>query len=381
MITTLIFSIVVFSWIYQIVCTFMGTRELKRTTFGRDVAMPPISILKPVCGEEPELEANLEAFFQQDYPHFEILVCSQNADDPAFSVVRTLQARYPKVSCRIVPGGKELGTNPKINTVGRAFDLANHDWLLISDANVRPNARFLLELAHGITDGSDMQSGVLRGIKAKNQPGRVEAVLYELPFAKAMWLFDALGSPCTSAKCLFFRRSDAKALGGLSAIADYHADDVRLGRLMTKHGKRVSLIETPLPVYIGAPEWKSVWGRQIRWAKNRRVLFAAGFILEPFQAAFVSGALLVWGVSRATTFDPTLALGLHLGIWAGMDLMLLSRHGVTVGLTTLVDWFLVETFRMMVWLASATGRQVNWRGKLYELAPGGKMIPQKATNL
>ena len=35
--------------------------------------LPAVSILKPLHGMEPHLEQNLESFFRQDYPGFEIL--------------------------------------------------------------------------------------------------------------------------------------------------------------------------------------------------------------------------------------------------------------------------------------------------------------------
>jgi ceramide glucosyltransferase len=37
--------------------------------------LPPVSVLKPLYGVEPELEQNLESFFLEDYPDFEI-ICS-----------------------------------------------------------------------------------------------------------------------------------------------------------------------------------------------------------------------------------------------------------------------------------------------------------------
>ena len=35
--------------------------------------LPPVTLLKPLCGLEPNLKANLASFFEQDYPAFEII--------------------------------------------------------------------------------------------------------------------------------------------------------------------------------------------------------------------------------------------------------------------------------------------------------------------
>ena len=67
--------------------------------------LPPVTILKPVHGMEARLEENLESFFWQDYPDFEIMIGARNADDPALAVAEKLRHRYPKVKSRIVISG------------------------------------------------------------------------------------------------------------------------------------------------------------------------------------------------------------------------------------------------------------------------------------
>src|SRR5690348_10769369 len=63
-------------------------------------SLPPVSLLKPLCGLEPNLEANLESFFRQDYPQFEIIFGARHGDDPALQLVRTLARRHPEVKIR-----------------------------------------------------------------------------------------------------------------------------------------------------------------------------------------------------------------------------------------------------------------------------------------
>ena len=38
---------------------------------------PPLTLLKPVHGAEPDLDAHLASFFEQDYPEYEILFCAR----------------------------------------------------------------------------------------------------------------------------------------------------------------------------------------------------------------------------------------------------------------------------------------------------------------
>jgi len=44
---------------------------------------PPITVLKPLCGAEPGLHANLRSFCLQNYPRFEIIFGVRDAADPA----------------------------------------------------------------------------------------------------------------------------------------------------------------------------------------------------------------------------------------------------------------------------------------------------------
>src|SRR5271167_3427440 len=56
---------------------------------------PPVSLLKPVHGLEAQLRENIESFFNQDYPDFEIIFGADTADDAALTVVREVSTRYP----------------------------------------------------------------------------------------------------------------------------------------------------------------------------------------------------------------------------------------------------------------------------------------------
>src|SRR6185295_2931388 len=64
--------------------------------------LPSVTVLKPVHGMEPLLEQNLETFFQQDYPDFEIVFGAREANNEALQVAEKVRARFPQVKSRIV---------------------------------------------------------------------------------------------------------------------------------------------------------------------------------------------------------------------------------------------------------------------------------------
>ncbi len=53
---------------------------------------PPLTLLKPLHGAEPGLEAHLATFFEQDYPEYEILFCARSAEDAGLETARRVAA-------------------------------------------------------------------------------------------------------------------------------------------------------------------------------------------------------------------------------------------------------------------------------------------------
>src|SRR5215831_6474309 len=70
-----------------------------------DESLPPVTILKPIHNAEQELAANLESFFRQNYPNFEVVFGVRDTENPAYQVARDVCARYPGVPSRIVISG------------------------------------------------------------------------------------------------------------------------------------------------------------------------------------------------------------------------------------------------------------------------------------
>src|ERR1700691_17266 len=77
----------------------------QRNTLPTPSFAPPVSLLKPLHGAEPDLEAHPESFFQQDYPNFEILFSTRCPNDPGLAIARRVAARYPCISARFLSTG------------------------------------------------------------------------------------------------------------------------------------------------------------------------------------------------------------------------------------------------------------------------------------
>src|SRR5262245_20595492 len=75
---------------------------------------PPVSILKPLCGLDDELEENLESFAKLDYPCYEVLLGVRNRKDNAYPLARKMARRHPR-RMRVVIQRGQPGLNPKVN--------------------------------------------------------------------------------------------------------------------------------------------------------------------------------------------------------------------------------------------------------------------------
>ncbi len=110
---------------------------------------PGISILKPLCGVDDDLEANLAQFASLDYPSYEVVLGVKDMADPAYAVARAAVARWPGVMRLALQLGAP-GLNPKVNQLVTLSSAARYDVWVISDSNVRVAPGYLEEIAEGL---------------------------------------------------------------------------------------------------------------------------------------------------------------------------------------------------------------------------------------
>src|SRR5208337_2269430 len=85
---------------------------------GGSAAPPPgVTILKPLHGAEPLLEAALASTCAQDFPTLQVVFGTSRADDPALAVVERLRQRFPAVDIAVVVDPRRHGANPKIGNL------------------------------------------------------------------------------------------------------------------------------------------------------------------------------------------------------------------------------------------------------------------------
>jgi len=111
-----------------------------------------ISILKPLAGLDDGLEANLQTFFAQDYPSFEIVFAVREDSDPAVGVVEKLRREYPHVPTRLVVTGESPYPNAKVFSLDLMLSVAANDLVVMSDSDIRVTPDLLRTVAAEFQD-------------------------------------------------------------------------------------------------------------------------------------------------------------------------------------------------------------------------------------
>src|SRR5437763_9916131 len=141
----LLFSLIglISSTVYLILA-LEGARRFRRSSSyatGNVSSWPFVTVFKPLHGLEPMLERNLESFFCQDYPQFEIIFGARHQDDPALKIVEALRQRYPHVKATVVLSGEPEYPNAKVFALEKMAAAASAAYWVItdSDVHVQPN--------------------------------------------------------------------------------------------------------------------------------------------------------------------------------------------------------------------------------------------------
>ena len=338
---------------------------------------PSITVLKPVKGAEDGLYENLASLARQDYPDFEIRIGAEDAVDPALEVARRVQADHPRASIHVQSGSLPLGLNPKVNLLAALAEDAEHEHLLISDSNVRVEANYLRDTAAELEDPEvALVSNVLVGREADSLGGVLECLHLNSFVASGASLARVVaGRACVIGKSMLFRKRDLDALGGFASVSDVLAEDYVMGRRLELAGRKVALSPHLVSTINRGWTLERFVNRHVRWAQMRRRLslpaYLGELLLNPIP-------LLV----LALCISPRLAALALAGIAAkcAADAMLFRK--LTGKLPSAGQVLLVPAKDLLlaaIWVVGAFKRTVNWRGNLFSIERGSRLVPLDAT--
>lgn len=332
---------------------------------------PPVTVLKPLYGDEPLLERALASICEQDYPEWQVVFGVQNPSDPAIAVIERLRARYAAANISLVIDPTIHGSNLKVGNLINMFPHARHDVLVIADSDVHVRHDYLERLVAALQQpGVGLVTTLYAGLPAwPRLPAWLAATQISHLFLPSAVLARALGRQDCLGATMCLRRQDLARIGGLQALADHLADDNVLGRRIAALGLRVALADTL--VLTTAPEARlaALFHHELRWARTIRALEPAGFAASVLQYP-LAWALLTLLLSGGAAW----AAALFLSCWLtrGLGAVIVNRSlrrmwgsQTKPNLAFRVPLWLLpirDVLSVAVMLASYGGRRVDWRG-------------------
>ncbi|HEV2399403.1 MAG TPA: bacteriohopanetetrol glucosamine biosynthesis glycosyltransferase HpnI [Candidatus Sulfotelmatobacter sp.] len=365
------------SFCYYLICLWSASRFLSESRAGQKnsssaLTLPPISILKPLKGIDPEIYECFRSHCLQDYPEYEIVFGVSDPKDPAVASVEQLQRDFPSHEIRLVVCPQILGANVKVSNLEQMLPHCRHEYLIVNDSDIRVEPDYLRRIIPPLTPNDiGMVTCPYRGIAAPTLGSKLESLGISTDFfpgvLAAKQIEDGLRFGLGST--LAFRRRDLQQIGGFKSIVDYLADDYELGRRISDLGLKVALSDVVVETHLPAYDWTSFLAHQMRWARGVRDARLGGYI------GLASTFGLFWSLLNLIAFR---AAPWSIAMLAAMCLVR-GTVAMVIGSRVLRDrqvlreiWLLPirDLIAVGVWVASFTGHTVTWRGDRFELRNG-----------
>jgi cellulose synthase/poly-beta-1,6-N-acetylglucosamine synthase-like glycosyltransferase len=119
------------------VIAIVAVRSRIRPVSRLPLDLPPVTLLKPLCGAEPETYECLRSFCLQDYPHYQVIFGVSDTDDPVIEIVRRLQREFPDCGLQLTVNRALHGTSRKVSNLINMMPQVRHEYLVLSDSDVR----------------------------------------------------------------------------------------------------------------------------------------------------------------------------------------------------------------------------------------------------
>ena len=365
-------------FIYYSIALFSGWRFFRQSTNNPPAASgftPPVSILKPVRGLDPDAYDNFASFCRQDYPEYEIVFCVGDRSDPVLPLIEKVIADFPEQSIRVLFGSGREATNDKVAKLARLSGEAKYEILVVNDSDVRAEPDYLRKVVGPLADpkvgavtcfyvSTDEKTFVQKlqtvGMYSDFYPGIV--VAWQLDGVKF-----ALGPTIATSK------TRLAGFGGYEKIENRPADDLLVGRLIAEQGYEVKLIPYSVLTVADFQSLRDLFLKRLRWIVVMRHMRPWGH----FGLIFTLG--LPWSLA-AIAISPTaigaaIFVAAYLGLRIVMTLQIaswgLKQHVSLLSLALIPVW---DAMAFVIWLVSFTRSTIRWRDRDYYIRDG-ELVP------
>jgi ceramide glucosyltransferase len=371
-VTLLFLGLAAIPFIYYGIAMFSCWRFFRRPERRPAAAFtPPISILKPIRGLDPEAYENFASFCRQDYPDYELLFCVGDREDPAIPLIDSLQREFPERPIRVLFGSGRDASNDKVAKLARLVSEAAHEHVVISDSDVRVRPDYLRQVVAPLADPKiGAVTCFYLSIEERSFADRLQSVGMMSDFYAGIivaWQLD--GVKFALGPTIATTRTRLAAFGGYQSIENRPADDLLVGRLISDQGYEVELSRYPVETVADYHSVSELMHKRLRWIVVMRHMRPWGH----FGLVFTHG--LPWALA-AVAVHPTLATAAgYLGGYFAMRCAITATIAVW-GLKQRSYWQemglipLWDAAAFLIWVASFLRRSIRWRGSDYYIRRG-----------
>jgi len=324
-------------------------------------ALPPVSLVRPLCGIDNHAAETLSSTFQLDHPNCEILFCVASASDPVVPLVRALMAEHPDAGARLLIGDERVSNNPKLNNVLKGWRAAQHEWIVLADANVLMPPDYLRLLFARWRADTGLVASPPIGSRPQGIWAEIECAFLNTYQARWQYVADTFGFGFAQGKTMLWRRADLERAGGIEALAKEVAEDAASTKIVRAAGRRVRLAARPFPQPLGSRIGSEVWNRQLRWARLRRASFFGCFLPEALSGGLLP--IVAFAVVAPTIGLPPALSVMSLGIlWYGAEMLLASIANWHLSLRYPLACLLRDLLLPVLFVKALSGDEFAWRG-------------------
>jgi ceramide glucosyltransferase len=368
--------------VYVILCllTVVWFRARGNRGSGRGSSfMPQITILKPVHGLEKNQLENLRSTCLQDYPEFQVVFSVQEPTDPALPLLRQIESEFGPELVTVAVENCRAGTNGKINNMIGGLKHARHEYLVISDSDVRLRPDYLKTIIAPLENPEvGCVCTLYKAACADTWFEKMELLTLNADFMANVVFAHVTGASkfCLGASAAL-RRSTLDAIGGLESLADYLVEDYEMGRRIWESRKKIAIVPYFVDTMVDLKNPSQWWEHQVYWDQNTRaarpVAFFATALIRSIPFALLYAllrfgdpfGLAVLGAALTLRFaTAAVVLG-----WGFRD-----REGVRN-----LGWLVPRDLASLLsWLLSFTKRTTVWRGTEFILTRDGRLVAREA---
>jgi ceramide glucosyltransferase len=332
--------------------------------------LPAVTVLKPLCGAEPETYECLRSFCMQDYRAYQVIFGVSDATDPAVGIVQRLQNEFPTSDLRLVIDRRQHGSNRKVSNLINMMSAAEHDVFVISDADVRVDTDYLARVVAPLCQPYvGIVTAGYRGKSRSNPWSKLGSLFINEWFMPSVYVAAAFGSRSFAfGTTIAIRRPVLSAIGGFNAIANQLADDYRLGEMTRRLGLRTVLSDVVVETCVVERSFADLVSHELRWLRTIRAL-------RPLSYCF---CFITFGVPTAAL--GALLAGGHAPVMVMLMVTVLARlllhakvDNSRSGAAALIALPIRDLLSLGLWGWSFVTRSVQWRDDRYSVSRDGSV--------